>query len=117
MSPCTTLIPLVVLIFPLVVLVYPPVVLVYPLAVSVCPHVVLVWPFVCPLVVLVVLSVGLFITDPETIQNHPQPTKSIRNHPETTKDYLHQRYPHLSIAQQATKSYLIFLLLTLNIIS
>ena len=39
-------------------------VLIYPLVVLVCPLGVLVWPFVCPLVVLVVLSVGLFITDP-----------------------------------------------------
>ena len=73
----STLLQLVVLIFPLAVLVYPPVVLVYPLValvcllvvlvcplvVSVCPPVVLVWPFVCPLAALVVLSVGLFITD------------------------------------------------------
>ena len=45
-----------------------PVVLVCPLefllVVSVRPLVVFVWPFVCPLVVLVVLSVSLFKTDP-----------------------------------------------------
>ena len=39
------------------------VVLVYLLAVLDCSVVVLAWPFVCPLVELVVLSVGLFITD------------------------------------------------------
>ena len=81
---CNILLPLVVLIFPLVALVYLPVVLVYqlvvlvcplvvlacqlvvlvcPLVVSVCPLVVHVWPFAWPLVVLVVLSVGPFITD------------------------------------------------------
>ena len=48
-----TLLPLVVLVCPLLVLSYPPVVLVYLLVVP-----------VCPLVALVVLSVGLFITDP-----------------------------------------------------
>ena len=76
-----TLLPLVVLICLLVVLTYPPVVLVCPLVLlvcpfafllvvpvcplveSVCPLIVSAWPFVCPLVVLVVLSVGLFITD------------------------------------------------------
>ena len=55
---------LVVLVFPLVVLVCSLVVLVCPF---VCPLVVLVCPLVVsvyPLVVLVVLSVGLFITDP-----------------------------------------------------
>ena len=55
---------LVVLVFPLVVLVCSLVVLVCPF---VCPLVVLVSPLVVsvyPLVVLVVLSVGLFITDP-----------------------------------------------------
>ena len=76
-----TLLPLVVFIFPLVVLLYLPVALVYslvvlvfllvvlvcPLVVSVCPLVVLVWPFVCPLVVLAVLSVGLFITDHDSL--------------------------------------------------
>ena len=72
-----TLLPLVVLIVPLAVLVYPPVVFVYPLVVlvcsfvclivSVCPPIVLVWPLVCPLVVLVVLSAGLFITDQENL--------------------------------------------------
>ena len=73
----STLLPLVVITYPLVVLVCPLVVLVYSLAVLVCQLVVLVCPFVCllvvlvcppvvstsPLVVLVVLSVGLFITD------------------------------------------------------
>ena len=52
----STLLPLVVLIYSLVVLIWPPVVLVYSLVLLVCS-------FVCPLVVLVVLSVGLFITD------------------------------------------------------
>ena len=51
-----TLLPLVVLIFQFLVLVYPLVVLVFPLVVLVCP-------FVCSLVVLAVLSVGLFVTD------------------------------------------------------
>ena len=78
----STILPLVVLIYPLIVLVCPLGVLVYslvvlcpflcllillvcPSVVSTCPLVVLVWPFICPLVVLVVLSVGLFITDPD----------------------------------------------------
>ena len=46
------------------------VVLVCPLLVSVCPFVVLVWPFICRLLVLVVLlSVGLFITDHYKMRN------------------------------------------------
>ena len=49
---------------PLVVLIYPLVVLVCPLGVLVYSLVVLVCRFVCPLVVLVVLPVSLFITDP-----------------------------------------------------
>ena len=86
---CSSLLPLVVLIYPLVLLVCPLAVLVYspvvlvcqlvvlfcpfvclltvlvcPPVVSACPLVILVWPFVCQLVVLVVLSVGLFMTDP-----------------------------------------------------
>ena len=59
----STLLPLVVITYPLLALVCPLVVLVYSLAVLVCQLVVLICPFVCPLVVLVVLSVGLFITD------------------------------------------------------
>ena len=55
--------PLVVLVYSLVVLLCHVVVLVCPPVVSAYPLLVLVWPFVCPLVVLVVLSVGLFITD------------------------------------------------------
>ena len=51
------------LVCPLVVLVFPLVVLVFPLVVPVCSLVVLVSSFVCPLVVLAVLSVGLFIAD------------------------------------------------------
>ena len=80
---CSTLFPLSVLICPLVVLihslealiyqlivlVYPfvclLVVLVCPLVVSVCSLVALPWPFVSQLIVLVVLSVGLFLTDRE----------------------------------------------------
>ena len=79
-----TLLALVVLSFPFVVLVYPPVVLVYTLVVlvcpfvcsivvSVCPLVVLVCPLevsACPLVVLVVLSIGLFITDQNSTRVH-----------------------------------------------
>ena len=78
----STILPLVVLIYPLIVLVCPLGVLVYslvvlcpflcllillvcPSVVSTCPLGVLVWPFICPLGVLVVLSVGLFITDPD----------------------------------------------------
>ena len=60
---CSTLVPLVVLVYPLVVLVCPLVVLVFPL---VCPLVVLACLLVvsvCSLVVLIVLSVGIFITD------------------------------------------------------
>ena len=85
--PClvtrSTLFPLAVLICPLevlvyslealicqlVVLVYPfvclLVVLVCPLVVPFCPLVALRWPFVSQLIVLVVLSVSLFITDCE----------------------------------------------------
>ena len=51
------------LVCPLVVLVFPLVVLVFPLVVPVCSLVVLVSSFVSPLVVLAVLSVGLFIAD------------------------------------------------------
>ena len=79
----SSLFPLAVLIFPLVVLVYSLValicqlvvlvssfivllvVLVCPHVVSVCPLVALPWSFVCQLIVLVVLSVGPFITDCE----------------------------------------------------
>ena len=57
--------PLVVLVYSLEVLIYQLVVLVYPLVVSVCPLVALHWPFKSQLIVLVVLSVGLFITDGE----------------------------------------------------
>ena len=61
-------IPLVALVCQLVVLICPficlLIVLVCPPVVSTCPPVVLVWLFICPLVVLVVLSVSLFITDP-----------------------------------------------------
>ena len=82
---CSTLLPLVVLIYPLVVLVCPLVVLVCQLVVlvcpfvcllvvlvcslvvSVCPIVVLIWPTVWPLAALVVLSVSLFITDREKL--------------------------------------------------
>ena len=67
----STLLQLVVPIYPLVGLVYSLValvcllvVLVCPPVVSACPLVVFIWPFVSPLVVLVVLSVSLFITDP-----------------------------------------------------
>ena len=42
-----------------------PVVIVYPLVAHACP---LVCAFVCPLVVLAVLSVGLFITDRTLMQ-------------------------------------------------
>ena len=80
---CSTLFPLAVLICPfvvlihslevliyqLVVLVYPfvclLVVLVCPLVVSVCPLVALRRPFVSQLIVLVVLSAGIFLTDRE----------------------------------------------------
>ena len=57
--------PLVVLVYSLEVLIYQVLVLVYPLLVSVCPLVALGWPFESQLIVLVVLSVGLFITDRE----------------------------------------------------
>ena len=69
---CSTLFPLAVLICPLVVLIYSLEVLIYqlvvlvcPLMVSVCPLVALGWPFVSQLIVLVVLSVGVFLTDRE----------------------------------------------------
>ena len=61
--------PLVALIHSLVALIYQLVVLVYPfvslLVVSACPLVALHWPFVSQLIVLVVLSVGIFLTDRE----------------------------------------------------
>ena len=66
----STLLPLIVLIYPLAVLVCPFVCLLVvfacPPVVSASPLIVLValWPFICPLVVLVVLSVGCFIPDP-----------------------------------------------------
>ena len=59
----TTLLQLVVLIYPLVVLVCPRVVLVYSLIILVCQLIVLIFPFVCLLLVLVVPSLGLFISD------------------------------------------------------
>ena len=80
---CSTLFPLAVLICPLVVLIYSLEVLIYqlvvlvypfvcllvvlvcPLMVSVCPLVALGWPFVSQLIVLAVLSVGVFLTDRE----------------------------------------------------
>ena len=87
----STLLPFAVLVYSLLVLVYLLVLLVYLLAalayllvapvcpfvcllavlicllvVSVCPLVVLVWSFFGPLVVLVVPSASLFITDPQT---------------------------------------------------
>ena len=74
--------PLVALICPLVILIYSLLVficlllvlvclfvclfavLVSPLMVFICLLALLVWPLVCPLVLFIVLSVGLFITDP-----------------------------------------------------
>ena len=59
----STLLSLVVLIYPLVVLIFTLIVLVYSLVILVRQLVVPVCPFICLLVVLIVLSVGLFIID------------------------------------------------------
>ena len=47
---------------------------------------------------------------------YPQPTETISNHVKITQNYLHQLSIH-PIAQRATKFYLVFLLLILNMIS